>query len=86
MKTISATRFGKLGLRQLLMGVAMAAFGKSVTSIDGPKPYRIPRLGYYGGPSRLSRNRYSGKDLRAIRAEKGIGRPPHVNLARGVCR
>jgi hypothetical protein len=36
-------------------------------------------LVFRGVPSRLSRGRYTGEVLRAARAWKGAGRPPHAH-------
>jgi hypothetical protein len=41
------------------------------------KPGPVAMIGVLMQP-----NRYSGADLRQIRKEKGVGRPPLVNLAR----
>lgn len=37
-----------------------------------------------GSRRHISRTKYSGEQLREIRARKGVGRPPEVTLLRGL--
>lgn len=52
--------------------------------ITEPDQVRRRLLGPYGGRSIITGKRrpYTGAELRAIRKEKGVGRPPAVNLGR----
>lgn len=45
----------------------------------GPASIRVPVFYVAAGDYT---SRYSGADLRQIRTEKGVGRPPHTNLLR----
>lgn len=65
------------------VGMRLVASDDVVLQPIDPPPQ--PRKSRYRRMRLADKSKYSGAALRAIRARNGVGRPPHVNLARG-CR